>query len=217
MAQGPDGNPDDRVSTVKEALSAMGYGQVSYHSGRKLFYFDSVPKYKGTGRESNFPVRVVFTGEFVTVEICVVDLKKVANDSDRKKILELALMLNYRLPKVSYAICDDILVSIAWSQKYGLTAESFSEEFDRALFGASNFGSTVAEVLGDAVATEVQPPVNFDPAHPCRTCLGHGLWGMGDPSPMGPIDAADGYPTIPCPECGASSNPVKPGSGQNNG
>jgi len=26
---------------------------------------------------------------------------------------------------------------------------------------------------------------------------------------MGPIDAKDGYPTKPCPECGANANPLK--------
>jgi hypothetical protein len=43
----------------------------------------------------------------------------------------------------------------------------------------------------------------------CQTCLGYGLWGIGEPSPMGPIDASGGLPTIPCPECGANANPIK--------
>jgi hypothetical protein len=42
----------------------------------------------------------------------------------------------------------------------------------------------------------------------CTTCYGYGMWGMGDPCPMGPMDAADGYPTTPCPECGANPNPM---------
>jgi len=41
----------------------------------------------------------------------------------------------------------------------------------------------------------------------CKTCLGFGLWAMGDPSPMGLMDAGDGFPTIECPECGANANP----------
>ena len=41
----------------------------------------------------------------------------------------------------------------------------------------------------------------------CATCWGFGLWAMGDASPMGPIDAADGMPTRACPECGANPNP----------
>ena len=45
-------------------------------------------------------------------------------------------------------------------------------------------------------------------AKPCDTCYGYGLWGMGESSPMGPIDAADGYPTYPCPEFGANANPL---------
>jgi len=42
----------------------------------------------------------------------------------------------------------------------------------------------------------------------CSTCFGYGLWAMGDPSPMGSQDAADGYYTLPCPECGANANPA---------
>lgn len=36
------------------------------------------------------------------------------------------------------------------------------------------------------------------------------MWGMGESSPMGPMDASDGMPTYPCPECGANANPVEP-------
>lgn len=42
----------------------------------------------------------------------------------------------------------------------------------------------------------------------CSTCQGFGLWAMGDPSPMYPMDAKDGLPTIECPECHANANPV---------
>lgn len=42
----------------------------------------------------------------------------------------------------------------------------------------------------------------------CQTCYGYGLWAVGDPVPMGPIDAMDGLPTISCPECGANAKPV---------
>ena len=40
----------------------------------------------------------------------------------------------------------------------------------------------------------------------CHTCLGFGLWAIGDSSPIGPMDAHDGVPTKPCPECGANKN-----------
>jgi hypothetical protein len=43
----------------------------------------------------------------------------------------------------------------------------------------------------------------------CQRCYGYGLWAVGDPVPMGMIDAMDGLPTIPCPECGANANPVE--------
>ena len=43
----------------------------------------------------------------------------------------------------------------------------------------------------------------------CDACSGFGLWAMGDPAPMGPVDASEGLPTIPCPECGANANPQK--------
>lgn len=50
----------------------------------------------------------------------------------------------------------------------------------------------------------------------CKTCYGFGMWAIGDPSPMGPGDAGcinpdkpvPGYPTIPCPSCGANANPI---------
>ena len=40
----------------------------------------------------------------------------------------------------------------------------------------------------------------------CGTCYGHGLWSTGDHSPMGSMDAKDGFTTIACPECGANRN-----------
>ena len=42
----------------------------------------------------------------------------------------------------------------------------------------------------------------------CGTCYGLGMWATGDPSPMGPMDAEDGMPTMKCPECGANRNPI---------
>ena len=45
--------------------------------------------------------------------------------------------------------------------------------------------------------------------NPCTTCYGYGLWALGDASPMGPLDAAEGLPTIECPECGKNENPIK--------
>ena len=40
----------------------------------------------------------------------------------------------------------------------------------------------------------------------CKTCDGYGLWLWGYHIPMGKIDAKDGYPTVPCTECGCSYN-----------
>lgn len=37
----------------------------------------------------------------------------------------------------------------------------------------------------------------------CSTCYGYGLWAIGDNTPMGRMDAIDGMPSSPCPECGA--------------
>jgi len=45
-----------------------------------------------------------------------------------------------------------------------------------------------------------------DELNKCKTCFGYGLHALGDPSPMGPMDAKDGMPTKPCPECGANYN-----------
>ncbi len=43
----------------------------------------------------------------------------------------------------------------------------------------------------------------------CQHCYGYGLWAIGAPSPMGPMDASDGYPTIPCKNCGSDANPIE--------
>ena len=47
----------------------------------------------------------------------------------------------------------------------------------------------------------------------CRTCFGYGMWVLGDGNPrlapMGSLDAGEGRPTLPCPECGANANPGK--------
>jgi hypothetical protein len=43
----------------------------------------------------------------------------------------------------------------------------------------------------------------------CTICRGFGLWGVGDKSPMGPMDARDGCPTVECPKCHANANPIK--------
>lgn len=40
----------------------------------------------------------------------------------------------------------------------------------------------------------------------CSACYGFGMHALGDPSPMGPMDASDGMPTILCPICGMSYN-----------
>ena len=45
----------------------------------------------------------------------------------------------------------------------------------------------------------------------CKSCLGFGFWAWGSPSPMGVMDAMDGIPTLPCPECGACANPIDGG------
>ena len=41
----------------------------------------------------------------------------------------------------------------------------------------------------------------------CKTCRGFGLWKIGDRVPIGPMDAADGMPTLPCPICKANGIP----------
>ena len=37
----------------------------------------------------------------------------------------------------------------------------------------------------------------------CKMCYGFGMWAIGAPNPMGPMDAGEGMPTKKCPECGA--------------
>jgi len=41
----------------------------------------------------------------------------------------------------------------------------------------------------------------------CKTCVGYGLWGIGEPSPMGKRDSYI-MPAKKCPECGAGINLV---------
>lgn len=41
----------------------------------------------------------------------------------------------------------------------------------------------------------------------CNTCYGYGLWAVGDPCPMGPMDFSDGCPSKECPECGMGGPP----------
>lgn len=38
----------------------------------------------------------------------------------------------------------------------------------------------------------------------CKTCLGYGVWKIGDASPLGPVDFSDGIEGQTCPECGAT-------------
>ncbi len=45
------------------------------------------------------------------------------------------------------------------------------------------------------------------PNSKCKTCWGYGLWAIGDPCPMGPLDFSDGAPVKVCPECGAGGKP----------
>jgi hypothetical protein len=49
----------------------------------------------------------------------------------------------------------------------------------------------------------------IDVEQKCKTCYGYGIWAWGDPVGVGPMDAHDGVPTLPCPECGACANPIK--------
>lgn len=65
-------------------------------------------------------------------------------------------------------------------------------------------------VIPDTVSKQLMDIINKTEAKStkkCGTCYGCGMWGLGDSTPMGPMDAADGMPTTPCPECGANPNP----------
>jgi len=57
-------------------------------------------------------------------------------------------------------------------------------------------------VIPDCVSQQIIDITNKY-AKKCGTCLGYGLWAIGDASPVGRMDASDGVPTKPCPECGA--------------
>jgi len=69
-------------------------------------------------------------------------------------------------------------------------------------------------VIPDVVNKQLMDIINKPVSKPkstkkCGTCLGWGLWALGDASPMGPMDGSDGMPTRACPECGANPNPSK--------
>lgn len=67
-------------------------------------------------------------------------------------------------------------------------------------------------VIPDAVSKQIMDIVNkakTKSTKKCGTCLGWGMWALGDATPMGPMDGADGMPTTACPECGANPNPSK--------
>lgn len=51
--------------------------------------------------------------------------------------------------------------------------------------------------------------LGYSPTSKCPACYGHGLWAVGDPSPVGPMDASDGVPTKRCPVCGAGGKNEK--------
>ena len=40
----------------------------------------------------------------------------------------------------------------------------------------------------------------------CKICDGHGLWSIGDDSPMGSLDYEEGYPNKKCPKCGSGGH-----------
>lgn len=47
-----------------------------------------------------------------------------------------------------------------------------------------------------------EAPIDSPITNECSICMGYGLWAVGDPCPMGPMDYADGCPNKKCPECG---------------
>ena len=42
----------------------------------------------------------------------------------------------------------------------------------------------------------------------CNYCYGFGMWAIGNPDPMGPMDAKDGMPTKKCFSCKSNANPI---------
>ena len=58
-----------------------------------------------------------------------------------------------------------------------------------------------------ALNAEFTRNINHSLTTKCNTCYGFGLWELGDHSPMGEMDAREGYSTIACTECGANENP----------
>lgn len=69
-------------------------------------------------------------------------------------------------------------------------------------------------VIPDVVSKQIMDIINkpiskAKSTKKCGTCLGWGMWALGDATPMGPMDGSDGMPTRACPECGANPNPTK--------
>lgn len=58
--------------------------------------------------------------------------------------------------------------------------------------------------------SKMKKKIEQSPMYKCKTCWwGYGLHALGDYTPMGVMDAFDGMPTIPCPECGGNYNPIR--------
>ena len=72
-----------------------------------------------------------------------------------------------------------------------------------------NFGTrTLKSVLNKVRSMSKEEYKRLNKEASC--CYGFGLWAIGDACPMGPMDARDGMPTIPCPVCKCDANPIKP-------
>ena len=136
----------------------MGYSS-TYDPEKNLLLFKAKVTLAG-GKEFAYPVAIGMVGDYVAVEVAIVDLNEAPPEVKREKVLEGMLKANFLWPEVSYALNQSYLVSVAWSHKDVLSFENFKMEFDSALSGAKDFASIVKYASSFA-----KPPKQFSPIY----------------------------------------------------
>jgi hypothetical protein len=149
----------DPIDVLKDFLSEMAVSY-TYDDEKKLFLFKANIKHDN-GVEVDYPVAIGLNDNWIIVQIAIADLKDAPANLTREKILEGALSANYLWPEVSYALNDDILVSIAWSHRKALNIENFRVELDSVVLAAKHFGRVV-KFASDA---SIKPPKQYIPIY----------------------------------------------------
>jgi len=83
------------------------------------------------------------------------------------------------------------------------TAERILEKYKKIV--PSYYRNSLAALWLSYGPAYINDPIRKDRyINKCKTCYGYGIWKVGDPVGIGPIDFMDGVEGKKCPECGAS-------------